>query len=79
MQINLNLTKPVLSSNPNLTGQITETVELLKQCFINEGSDLNVHGHLHSKDSRTQAREVNVSLERIGCRPIRLGKLLSVD
>jgi calcineurin-like phosphoesterase family protein len=67
---------PVLSSDPYFTGQITETVGLLKQCFINEGCNLNVHGHLHSKDSRSNPNEINVSLERIGFKPVKIMEVI---
>ncbi len=66
---------PVLSIDPYVKDQVKDTIKLLKQSFISEGCHLNIHGHLHSKDSRSDPREINVSLERIGFKPV---KILSV-
>ncbi len=63
---------PVISTDPHAKDQVKEAISLLKQSFILHACDLNVHGHLHSKDSRSDPIEINVSLERIGFKPVRM-------
>lgn len=68
---------PLISVDPYTRDKSKETRDLLAQVFDKEKCDLNIHGHLHSNDKFTdKEKEFNVSIERIGFKPIRLGDLI---
>ncbi len=65
---------PVFDDNP-YDEKFADIREMLEFVFVECGCDLNVHGHIHSK----QAKEpfcINASVERIGFEPLSLERLL---
>jgi calcineurin-like phosphoesterase family protein len=68
---------PVISEELYARGKVKDTIEVLCNHFVDTECDLNIHGHVHSHDQNTFHNEINVSLERTGFKPIRLGDVLS--
>ncbi|KAJ4460658.1 hypothetical protein PAPYR_2876 [Paratrimastix pyriformis] len=55
--------------------EIRPTIELLERLYRTFQCQVNIHGHIH--DSLSSFPDaINVSVERIGFRPVRLGELL---
>lgn len=70
---------PVLCEDSYATGKVIETRAELLNIFKNEKCDICVHGHVHSKDTLThKTKEINVSIERTGFKPIRLKEVLNL-
>lgn len=68
---------PLVSEDPYTRGKAKESRDVMAKIFKRERCDLSIHGHLHSKDDFTdKQREINVSIERIGFKPVRLQDLL---
>lgn len=68
---------PLISEDPFTRGKAKESRDVMAKIFKKEKCDINIHGHIHSKDDFTdKRREVNISLERIGFKPVRLGDLI---
>lgn len=68
---------PLLSDDSYLEGRPKAARDAMAEVFMEECCDLNIHGHLHSKDAFTdKSIEINVSVERIGFRPVKLKSVL---
>jgi len=68
---------PVVSDDPYLRGKAKEMRDAMRELFYAENCDLCIHGHVHSNDDFTNKhKEINVSLERTGFQPVKLGTLL---
>jgi len=68
---------PLVTEDSFTKGKSKETRDVLAEVFKKEKCDICVHGHLHSKDSSTnKSKEINVSIERIGFKPVKLKDLL---
>lgn len=68
---------PLISEDPYLRGKAKDSRDAMAEVFENESCDLNIHGHLHTKDAFTdKSREINVSVERMGFQPVRLKDIL---
>ena len=69
---------PLVSIDPYLRGKAKESRDTVAALFKQQQCELCVHGHVHSNDEFTdKTREINVSLERMGFEPVRLGEILS--
>lgn len=70
---------PLISEDVYIKGKAKQTRDKLSMIFKSESCQLNLHGHLHSKDSFTDKRlEKNCSIERTGFAPVRLKMLLEL-
>lgn len=68
---------PLVSVDPYTRGKAKETRDAMAEVFKKESCDICIHGHLHSKDDFTDKRkEINVSIERIGFKPVKLRELV---
>jgi calcineurin-like phosphoesterase family protein len=71
---------PLVSEDPYTRGKAKATRDAMAHIFEKEQCDLCIHGHLHSNDGFTnKKREINVSIERIGFKPVRLGDLINAS
>lgn len=66
---------PVISEDAYMRGKALRTKQALAEVFQREQCDLNIHGHVHSNDQHTDLNEINVSIERIGFQPVKMGSL----
>lgn len=71
---------PLVSTDPYTKGKSKESAQAMGRIFKKEKCDLCIHGHLHSNDvyktDAEQRMERNVSIEKIGFKPVRLRELL---
>jgi calcineurin-like phosphoesterase family protein len=67
---------PLISRDPYLRGRAAITRDAMASVFKQQACDFCIHGHVHSNDSGLDAREINVSMERTGFAPVRLGSVL---
>lgn len=69
---------PLVTEDQYTKGKAAETKRAMTEVFKRENCDLNVHGHVHTKDAKTdKSREINVSVERIDFKPQRLCDLVN--
>lgn len=68
---------PVVSVDPYIKGKAKEMRDEMRALFHAQNCDLCIHGHVHSNDEKNdKKREINVSLEKTGFKPVRLGEFL---
>ncbi|WP_051347254.1 metallophosphoesterase family protein [Thiomicrorhabdus chilensis] len=69
---------PLVSDNPYMRGKAKETRDSMAEVFKHEDCDLNIHGHVHTNDAKTdKSKEINVSVERIDFKPQKLCDLIN--
>jgi len=68
---------PLVTEDKYMKGKALDTKNSMAEVFNNERCQLSIHGHVHSNDQHTdKTTEINVSLERIGFKPIMLKTIL---
>ncbi|WP_051640847.1 metallophosphoesterase family protein [Thiomicrorhabdus sp. Milos-T2] len=68
---------PLVSDNPYMRGNAKETRDAMAEVFKREACEVNIHGHVHTNDEHTDKNEINVSIERIGFKPVKIIDLLT--
>ncbi|WP_084205698.1 metallophosphoesterase family protein [Thiomicrorhabdus chilensis] len=64
---------PLITDDEYMRGKALDTKQAMEEVYRREQCNLNIHGHVHSKDEHTdKSREINVSVERIDFKPRRL-------
>ena len=69
---------PLVTNDGYGKGKAFEAKLAMAEVFQRENCTLNIHGHVHSNDSHLDSsKEVNVSIERMGFKPIKIGTLVN--
>ena len=70
---------PLISDDGYMRGKAKETRDAMAEVFKNEKCDISVHGHVHTNDGHLDSKEIKVSIERMGFKPVKLIDILDTQ